>query len=184
MAGNPFGARRLPLTRMFQGASGTVFILLCLMYFIEYVDRVNLSAAASDIKAEFHLSNTKLGLALSAFGYCYAAAAIALGAALFFLEMSEAPIWAVPIDVSPQLCQLCQRHHDDRGGPRGVHLAGRVRRDLRPHRQLQAAVPGLDRSARRRHRAFLRHASRPRGHRGEHLVPRHAKMPSRLEVPS
>ena len=73
MAGNPFGARRLPLTRMFQGASGTVFILLCLMYFIEYVDRVNLSAAAPDIKAEFHLSNTKLGLALSAFGYCYAA---------------------------------------------------------------------------------------------------------------
>ena len=73
MAGNPFGARHLPLTRMFQGASGTVFILLCLMYFIEYVDRVNLSAAAPDIKAEFHLSNTKLGLALSAFGYCYAA---------------------------------------------------------------------------------------------------------------
>src|SRR5215470_889654 len=29
------------------------------------------------------------------------AAAIALGAALFFLEMSEAPIWAVPIDVAP-----------------------------------------------------------------------------------
>jgi MFS family permease len=73
MAGSPSGAQRLPLSRMFKGASGNVFILLCLMYFIEYVDRVNLSAAAPDIKAEFHLSNTKLGLALSAFGYCYAA---------------------------------------------------------------------------------------------------------------
>jgi nitrate/nitrite transporter NarK len=28
-------------------------------------------------------------------------AAIALGAALFFLETSEAPIWAVPIDLAP-----------------------------------------------------------------------------------
>jgi MFS family permease len=50
-----------------------VFLLLCLMYFIEYVDRVNLSVAAPEVRAEFHLSNTKLGFALSAFGYCYTA---------------------------------------------------------------------------------------------------------------
>lgn len=61
------------LARMFRGATGKVFMLLCAMYFIEYVDRVNLSVAAPLIKAEYHLSNTKLGLALSAFGYCYAA---------------------------------------------------------------------------------------------------------------
>jgi MFS family permease len=67
------GAPHLPLTRMFKGAPGTVFLLLCLMYFIEYVDRVNLSVAAPEVRAEFHLSNTKLGLALSAFGYCYTA---------------------------------------------------------------------------------------------------------------
>jgi MFS family permease len=67
------GAPRLPLTRMFKGAPGTVFLLLCLMYFIEYVDRVNLSVAAPEVRTEFHLSNTKLGLALSAFGYCYTA---------------------------------------------------------------------------------------------------------------
>jgi len=69
----PSGAHRLPLTRMFKGAPGTVFLLLCFMYFLEYVDRVNLSVAAPDVKAEFHLSNTRLGLALSAFGYCYTA---------------------------------------------------------------------------------------------------------------
>jgi sugar phosphate permease len=60
-------------TRMFSGTTGRVFILLCVMYFIEYVDRVNLSVAAPLIKNEFGLSNKELGLALSAFGTCYAA---------------------------------------------------------------------------------------------------------------
>lgn len=59
-------------TGMFRGATGRVFILLCVMYFIEYVDRVNLSVAAPLIKSEFGLSNKELGLALSAFGTCYA----------------------------------------------------------------------------------------------------------------
>jgi sugar phosphate permease len=57
---------------MFRGAPGKVFILLCAMYFIEYVDRVNLSVAAPLIKQEFGLSNTRLGVALASFGYCYA----------------------------------------------------------------------------------------------------------------
>ncbi|ALM86637.1 MFS transporter [Bordetella sp. N] len=57
---------------MFRGAPGRVFLLLCAMYFIEYVDRVNLSVAGPLIKKEFGLSNTRLGVALSAFGYCYA----------------------------------------------------------------------------------------------------------------
>lgn len=58
--------------RMFTGTTGKVFMLICAMYFIEYVDRVNLSVAAPLIKSELHLSNTQLGFALSAFGYCYA----------------------------------------------------------------------------------------------------------------
>ena len=58
--------------KMFSGTTGKIFMLLCAMYFIEYVDRVNLSVAAPLIKAEFGLSNTKLGFALAAFGYCYA----------------------------------------------------------------------------------------------------------------
>jgi sugar phosphate permease len=61
-----------PLRRMFMGAPGRVYLLLCAMFFIEYIDRVNLSAAAPLIKAELGLSNTQLGLALSAFGYSYA----------------------------------------------------------------------------------------------------------------
>ncbi|MGA7324029.1 MAG: MFS transporter [Rhodomicrobium sp.] len=70
---------RQPLYRMFMGAPGRVYLLLCAMLFIEYIDRVNLSAAAPLIKAELGLSNTQLGLALSAFGYCYAAFQIVNG---------------------------------------------------------------------------------------------------------
>ncbi len=58
--------------RIFTGTTGKVFLLLCAMYFIEYVDRVNLSVAAPLIKKEFGLSNTELGTALAAFGWCYA----------------------------------------------------------------------------------------------------------------
>ncbi len=65
--------------RMFRGTTGRVFILICLMYFIMYVDRVNLSVAAPLIKADLHLSNTQLGFALSAFGYCYALFQIIIG---------------------------------------------------------------------------------------------------------
>jgi sugar phosphate permease len=61
-----------PLRRLFVGTTGRVYLLLCAMLFIEYVDRVNLSVAAPVIKTELALSNTQLGIALSAFGYCYA----------------------------------------------------------------------------------------------------------------
>jgi sugar phosphate permease len=47
-------------------------MLLCLMYFIMYIDRVNISVAAPIIRREMAISNTQLGVALSAFGVCYA----------------------------------------------------------------------------------------------------------------
>jgi MFS family permease len=52
--------------------SNTVLLIICLMYLILYVDRVNISTAAPLIKAELDLSNTELGLAFSAFAYPYA----------------------------------------------------------------------------------------------------------------
>ena len=42
-------------------ASGNVLLLLCLMYFITYVDRVNVSTAAAAFKTDLGLSNTQLG---------------------------------------------------------------------------------------------------------------------------
>jgi sugar phosphate permease len=56
---------------IFSGVPGRVFAILCVEYFLTYVDRVNLSVAAPLIQKELALSNTQLGLALSAFGVCY-----------------------------------------------------------------------------------------------------------------
>ena len=52
--------------------SNTVLLIICLMYLILYVDRVNISTAAPLIKADLGLTNTQLGLAFSAFAYPYA----------------------------------------------------------------------------------------------------------------
>ena len=54
------------------GATRGVLGLLCLMYLITYVDRVNIGTAAPLIKGEFHLSNVQLGFIFSAFAYPYA----------------------------------------------------------------------------------------------------------------
>ncbi|MBV9655935.1 MAG: MFS transporter [Acetobacteraceae bacterium] len=60
------------VTRRLVSAPGIVLVLLCLMYAITYVDRVNVGSAAPAIKAELGLSNTELGLVFSAFAYPYA----------------------------------------------------------------------------------------------------------------
>ncbi len=58
--------------RLFRNsARGNVLVLLCLMYFITYIDRVNVSSAAAAFKTELGLSNTQLGLVFSAFAYPY-----------------------------------------------------------------------------------------------------------------
>jgi MFS family permease len=49
-----------------------VLSLLCLLYLILFVDRVNIATAAPLIKADLGLSNTQLGLAFSAFAIPYA----------------------------------------------------------------------------------------------------------------
>ncbi|MCJ2121137.1 MFS transporter [Methylobacterium sp. J-077] len=54
------------------GAPLKVLLLLSVMSFLLYVDRVNLSTAASSIQSELGLTHTQLGLAFSAFAYSYA----------------------------------------------------------------------------------------------------------------
>ncbi|MCQ4272623.1 MFS transporter [Pseudomonas kuykendallii] len=51
---------------------GRVLLLLCAMYFITYVDRVNIATAAPFIKQDLGLSNSELGMVLSAFAIPYA----------------------------------------------------------------------------------------------------------------
>ena len=48
-----------------------VLFLICLMYGITYVDRVNVSTASSVFKQELHLTNTEVGFVFSAFAYPY-----------------------------------------------------------------------------------------------------------------
>ena len=52
-------------------ATTIVLGLLCVMYLITYVDRVNIATAAGAIQHDLGLSNKALGFALSAFGYPY-----------------------------------------------------------------------------------------------------------------
>jgi MFS family permease len=49
----------------------TVLALLCLMYFITYLDRVNVSTAAAGFAKDFKLNRTEIGLVFSAFAYPY-----------------------------------------------------------------------------------------------------------------
>jgi MFS family permease len=59
------------MNKMSPSASRVVLLLLCAMYFITYVDRVNVSTAATAFKQEFALSNTQIGFVFSAFAYPY-----------------------------------------------------------------------------------------------------------------
>ena len=56
-----------------------ILFVLCLMYFIAYIDRVNISVAGPTIRKELELTPTELGLIFSAFAYPYAAMQIAGG---------------------------------------------------------------------------------------------------------
>ncbi len=56
---------------MLTRSTTRVLGLLCAMYFITYVDRVNVSTAAIQFGKEFVLSNTQVGFVFSAFAYPY-----------------------------------------------------------------------------------------------------------------
>ena len=60
-------------------ATTNVLALLCAMYFINYIVRVNVSTAAAVFQPELHLTNTQVGLIFSAFAYPYLAFQIAGG---------------------------------------------------------------------------------------------------------
>jgi MFS family permease len=59
-----YGMKRFRVTHMVLG-------LLCLMYFITYLDRVNVSTAAVGFARDFSFNNTEIGLVFSAFAYPY-----------------------------------------------------------------------------------------------------------------
>ncbi len=64
---------------MRKQASRLILFIICLMYLVFYVDRVNLSTAASVMQKDLGLTATQLGIAFSAFAYPYAFFQIAGG---------------------------------------------------------------------------------------------------------
>ena len=60
-------------------ATAIVLFLLCLMYGITYIDRVNIATAAGPIQKEFGLSNAQYGLIFGAFGWAYLALQVSGG---------------------------------------------------------------------------------------------------------
>ena len=65
------GRSRTVMRRLILRPTAITLALLALMYFITYLDRVNVSTAADGFKAEFGLTNTQVGLVFSAFAYPY-----------------------------------------------------------------------------------------------------------------
>src|SRR6202022_4704770 len=49
----------------------TLLFLLCLMYLLTYIDRVNVSTASNIFEKELHLDKTQVGFVFSAFAYPY-----------------------------------------------------------------------------------------------------------------
>lgn len=76
--GAPALAPRRPVV-MRHRVRGKVLVLLCVLYAISYVDRVNISTAAPYIQSDLGLSSAQLGLALSAFSIPYAFLQVAGG---------------------------------------------------------------------------------------------------------
>ena len=66
------GPRRTFLQSFRHRVRTKVLVLLCFMYLITYMDRVNISTAAPFIREDLGLNNTQLGLALAAFSIPYA----------------------------------------------------------------------------------------------------------------
>jgi MFS family permease len=65
------GARAVGIRNGFPFATTIVLVLLCLMYGITYIDRVNVSTASLVFKQDLHLTNAQVGLVFSAFAYPY-----------------------------------------------------------------------------------------------------------------
>jgi len=61
------------ITRAGIPARSWLTVILCSMYGIFYLDRVNISQSASFIQKDFNLTNTELGLIFSAFSWSYLA---------------------------------------------------------------------------------------------------------------
>ena len=64
--------QRRPILRALASQPDRILAVLCLMYLVLYIDRVNIATVGPRMTAELGLTNTQFGLAISAFSYPYA----------------------------------------------------------------------------------------------------------------
>jgi len=72
MAMTDTSPRKAATPILFHRRRGRVLVLLCVMYFIAYFDRTNISAAGPSIIKEFDLTKAEFGLTASVFAFFYA----------------------------------------------------------------------------------------------------------------
>src|SRR5262249_47682617 len=72
-------SRRVPKKIVKMKTRHVVLVVLCVMYFVAYVDRVNIAVAAPLMRRDLGLTPVELGVVFSAFAYPYAAMQIAGG---------------------------------------------------------------------------------------------------------
>jgi len=63
---------RSPFRRVFS-STNLVLFMVCLMYGLTYIDRINVNTAGPSIQRDLHLSTVQLGWVFSAFGWAYLA---------------------------------------------------------------------------------------------------------------
>ena len=63
---------RSPLQKIFS-STNLVLFMVCLMYGLTYIDRINVNTAGPSISHDLHLSTVQLGWVFSAFGWAYLA---------------------------------------------------------------------------------------------------------------
>src|ERR1700753_3762825 len=54
-------------------STNLVLFMVCLMYGLTYIDRINVNTAGPSIQRDLHLSTVQLGWVFSAFGWAYLA---------------------------------------------------------------------------------------------------------------
>src|SRR4249919_1982522 len=68
----PAAEQTSPFARVFS-STNLVLLMVCLMYGLTYIDRINVNTAGPVFQKELHLSTSELGWVFSAFGWAYLA---------------------------------------------------------------------------------------------------------------
>jgi MFS family permease len=72
MSSDPTAKTRSTILDSLLSVPSRIIGILCLMYLVLYIDRVNIATVAPRIMSDLHLSNTQFGIVVSAFSFPYA----------------------------------------------------------------------------------------------------------------